>query len=190
MTRDGPPALRCGQRFRVRSRSGREHLLTFLAGDGDGGLIVRLDDRRVARLDPDRVRWETFARVTSSEAGTLAAGDEVRVEQPSGALEGVLRDATPGALVVGLADGREATLPRRLVLALHLLFRAQELRPGDAFRVGSKSGNTYRGVVASVEPGGRLRVRLEGGKTVVLRPERIDLDSLDVFVPIPVDADP
>lgn len=179
---DRPP-LCFGAAFTVRSRSGSRYACTFV--HGGAGLIVRLDDGRIARLDPDRIDWSTFAPRREAQSG-LVPGDEVLVETATERLRGALLELPERAEVaLRTRHGAVRRVPRERIKRLSLLFRARDLQPGDAFMVRSNSGSEYRGHVLEASAD-HARVRLEAGATVNLRLERVDMSTLLVLVPIPL----
>lgn len=179
-----------GTRFRVRSRSGTEYGCVLLhRAPETGGLVVRLDDQRLARLDPERIDWATLELQGTGE--TTRAGDDVTVvlagsqTQLRGTL---LAPVGQGEVALRNASGREQRLPLATVREVLLGFRARDLQAGDRFVVRSRSGNYYRGRVAAVAADGTIQAALEGGSRVTIQWARLDPDSLLVLVPVQLDA--
>lgn len=184
---DALPKPSFGQRFRVRSRSGNEYVARFLyRGDQESGVFVRLDNGQIARLLNSKIQWSTF--VAASDRLTepvVGEGDDVVAECTEESFRGKLAGALGSrVLQLELATGRQKRLPRRDVLTVSLLFRAPELRKGDAFVLQSTSGREYSGRVLSVGSESAT-VRLDNGKEVSLRMDRIDLNTLFVMIPLP-----
>jgi hypothetical protein len=177
--------LRVGERFRVRSRSGSLYALTFLQHTKD--VLVRMDDNRVARLDPHRIAWSTFAPASHSGEWVLVPGDEIVVETARRTYRGTLSSRSSREIRMEFPDGRSLDISSQDVTGVRLLFRARSLNPGDQFIVNSCSGREYSGEVLDVEEEQAARVMLEGGQVVRLRMERIDMNSLLVPVPLPLE---
>jgi hypothetical protein len=180
------PALAFGERFRVESQRGTRYVARCIhPGERDTGVYVRLEDRRIARLDHRRLAWKTYAKASDDGEHVLQVGDEVLVEAPSGTHRGPLEEAPAQELCVRGPRG-VARVQRNTVLALSLLFRARELKAGDRFIVRSRSGNEYHGAVNTVD-GSRLAVTLRDGREVTLHLDRVDLETLVVCIPLPLD---
>jgi len=185
---DARPDLACGERFRIKSRRGTDYVVTFLHRERNGdGMYVRLSDRRIARLNDDRVRWSTYARVSQEGEPLVAPGDQILVEMPSRSIRGKLAEEIVGdEIVIRRPSGRVIRVPRAMVVAFSLLFPAQNLTVGDRFMVQSKSGNQYRGVVTALPGRDRATVTLDDGREMKLRLERVDFRTLFVPVPVPL----
>lgn len=180
------PDISFGERFRIRSARGSPYVARLIhSGEGESGLYVRLDDRRIARLDHGRIVWSTFARASDDGERILQPGDEIVVESASGTLRGQLTEPVGADIAVRTSRG-VVRVTRNTVLAVQLLFQARELRPGDRFIVRSRSGNEYQGAVNSVE-GERLGVQLRNGREVTLHLDRLDMNTLVVPIPLPLD---
>jgi hypothetical protein len=182
----GRPDISYGDRFSVRSVRGSEYRLTLLAfGSQQSGLYVRLDDGRIARLDPERLRWDSYEALPPG-GPPLRAGDEVLVECASGSLRGKLLEPVAREVALRLAIGSDVRLPREEVDELYLLFLASDLQPGDQVIMNSKSGNEYRGTIKALTSDNRLFVDLRNGGEANLRLSKLDLGSVNVQVPLPI----
>jgi hypothetical protein len=187
VTGDGaPPHLQLGRRFRARSRRGSEVVATFIGrGADESGMFVRLEDGRIARLDPRRMDWSTFEAL-AAQGPALRAGDQVVVEAGALARRGLLAEPVGADVVVQGTDGL-VRVPARDVTGLFLLYRASDLQPGDRAILRSRSGNTYQGILQpEVEPD-MLRLDVVGGKRVELRRGRLDMDAALVAIPVRLD---
>ncbi|MEZ6185028.1 MAG: hypothetical protein R3F62_08480 [Planctomycetota bacterium] len=124
------------------------------------------------------------------ERGTVAPlreGDEVLLESAAGRLRGRLGADPDGEhLSLELSHGQELKVERSKLQAIQLLYRTDELVGGVRFMVKSKSGNSYEGTVGQVLPDRRALVKLMNGRTVDLRLDRLQLDSLVLSIPVPV----
>lgn len=179
------PPLSFGDRFQIQSLRGSSYSVTLLArGEGESGLYVRLDDGRIARLDERRLKWDTFSAEGPPEEPPVRPGDEVLVDSSSGTLRGTLLEPIGGRVALRLPIGSDLELPREEVSAIHLLFRARDLKAGDHVILRSKSGNEYQGLVRALGPGRRMQLRLKNGGSANLRLNKIDLASLLVLVPV------
>jgi hypothetical protein len=177
-----------GTRFRVRSQSGSLYALTLLhRGDS---VIVRMDDQRVARLDTSRIVWDSLIPASHSGEWVLVVGDQLILEVHEGrkrTLRGTLSGWSEDDVRLNLPAGTETRIARRSLRGLQLLFRATDLKQGDEFIVHSQSGREYRGTVLVFEDG-VAEVSLVEGKIVRLRLERLDLDTLQVLIPLPCEV--
>jgi hypothetical protein len=180
------PRIARGRSFLVRSRRGTRYECRLIR-QADDGLIVRLADGRLARLNPAKFDWDSLE--LKSGGPVLQPGDMVEVEMPSGALAGELLEPIGDEVALRLPGGAPRRLPRHLIEHVYLVFRSPDLRTGDRFRVKSRSGNRYRGEALYVEASGRTQARLDGGATVTLHQRRLDLNSLEVLVPVEVGDD-
>lgn len=118
----------------------------------------------------------------------LREGDEVLLESAAGRLRGRLgADPDQDHLSLELSHGQELKVERAKLEAIHLLYRTPELVGGVRFMVKSKSGNSYEGTVGQVLPDRRALVKLMNGRTVDLRLDRLQLDTLVLRIPVPVD---
>ena len=179
------PEITYGDRFQVESRRGSPYVVTLLGvGDDESGLYVRLDDGRIARLDPGRLAWDTYRPTTQEGQPPLRPGDEVLVESTSGTLRGTLLQIDADALLFRLPVGSDLEPPRDQIARLNLLFRARDLKAGDRILVRSNSGNEYRGRVKALGPGRRLQLALQNGSVANLRLGKIDLGSLLILIPV------
>ena len=185
----GRPELLLGERFSIKSLRGSEYQVVFLCfGEGESGIYVRLDDGRIARLDHDRVRWDTFQDLPEGGRGeVLRPGDELLVECSSGSLRGTLLEPVGDVIALRLPIGQDLRLPRREVAELFLLFKARDLKAGDRVLLKSKSGNEYRGTVKGLTADRRLLVDLISGGEANLRLGRLDLTTIQVPIPIALD---
>ncbi len=183
--------LETGDVFRIVSYSGKKYEATFLlAGKGDAGLYVRLQDRKLARFSPARLIWTSLEKV-SSGAELLAPGDDVLVQTRTGPeVVGKLVQASPEKIALKTSKGVAVEVPVENAVegTFRLLFPASDLRPGDEFLVRSTSGREYRGRAATVERDRLTAVLLAGGDPVVLRVEHLDIRSLYVLIALPVFA--
>lgn len=183
----GRPEIAVGDRFTIRSVRGSEYRLLFLCfGEGQSGMYVRLEDGRIARLDQERLRWDTFQDLPRDEP-VLRPGDEVLLECSSGTLRGSLLEPVTGEVSLRLPIGQDLRLPLREVDELYLLFKASDLKPGDRLILRSKSGNEYRGTIKGLTPDRRLLVDLRNGGEANLRLSKLDLASIQVPIPIKLD---
>ncbi|MEZ6185030.1 MAG: hypothetical protein R3F62_08490 [Planctomycetota bacterium] len=157
-------------------------------GTGDSGIYIRLDDGRVARLDKRRLKWETFEPLDPSGKPPVHAGDEVLVECSSGTLRGTLIEDVGAEVNLRLPIGSDLKLPTSDVSEFFLLFRARDLKPGDRVILKSRSGNEYRGHVRNLVAGRRLVMTLNNGGEASLRLSKIDLSSIMVPIPIPLES--
>jgi hypothetical protein len=178
-----PTTLGFGERFRVKSRSGNAYVVRFLvAGEGDGGVFVRLDSGEIARLDPGRLEWSTCESASDTlDTPTVKVGDDLLLDCPAGPLVGKLAEELGGALIQfdnGLCVRSED------VKGVALLFRAPELRVGDRFRVKSHSGGDYAGQILKLNKK-QATVRLASREEVLLRLDSLDVDTLYVEIPVP-----
>ncbi|RMG07122.1 MAG: hypothetical protein D6731_24345 [Planctomycetota bacterium] len=180
------PRFRFGERFRVRSQSGKDYTARYLAvGEKESGLFVRLDSGELARLELRRLRWSTLERLESLPGqSTVREGDDVLVECSAGKLRGKLASGL-GESMLRLENG--LCVDTREVYALHLLFRAPSLRAGDRFFVRSLSGRNYEGLCLSAG-GEEAHARLDSREEVRLRLASLDADTLYVAVPVPRNA--
>jgi hypothetical protein len=182
------PPLAFGERFRVKSRAGNEYVARFLhRGQRESGLFVRLDTGQIARLDPRRLLWSTFAPASELVGEqVVGVGDEVLVECAAGDLRGRL-EAELGGGQVCLDNG--LNLPGNQVHALSLMFRAPELMAGDRFFVRSRSDRAYSGTcLAMLDAQAKAHVRLDDREEVNLRLKGIDMSTLYVAIPLPRSA--
>jgi hypothetical protein len=175
------PPIAFGERFRVRSRAGTQYVVRYL-GQGEGGIFVRLDDQRIARLDDSRLEWSTFARA-SGDGAALAPGDDIVVDLEGSHVRGRLETLRPLSVRTSL---EVIPIARERVRALHLLFRARELLPGDRFLVRGRSGTEYDGSVSGIDKE-HVVVTLRGGRETTLQRRRLDMDTLLVMIPVPLD---
>jgi hypothetical protein len=177
-----PPVIVFGQRFRVSSRSGTRYVARFLGG-ADGGIFVRLDDQRIARLDQSRLQWSTFEPASNDGELVVRAGDEVIVELGAARARGRLETLRPLAVRTRL---EVIPIPREQVRALFLLFRARELVTGDRFIVRGLSGTEYEGLVRALDAE-RVTAVLRDGRETLLQRRKLDLSTLLVLIPVPLD---
>jgi hypothetical protein len=183
--------LETGDRFRVRSQSGRKYEATFLlAGAQDAGLYVRLLDGKLARFSPGRLIWTSLEKVGATSE-VLFPGDDVLVQTKDGpeAL-GKLTEAPTDKLSLKTSQGKTVTvsLDNTVEGTFRLLFPASDLRPGDEFLVRSNSGREYRGRASAVDPERVTATLLAGNEPVAIRAEHLDLRSLYVLIPLNVAA--
>lgn len=164
----------------VSSQRGSRYEVVYLWGS-DSGVVIRLADGRLGRLLRERVRWSSLDEVGEPQP-PLKPGDRVWLEGERGE-----RQATLSAVAAGLLETPEGAVTLEGLSAVGLVFRARELLAGDRFHVRSQSGSEYHGECLEVRPGGLLRVALTGGSEVNLRAGRLDLETLSVRVPIPLD---
>ena len=175
-----------GQRFEIRSLRGSLYGCR-LVQQTDAWLIVRLDDGRLARINPARFEWGTYE--PRARGPVLVRGDAVEVQLAGSALEGALVEPVGAEVALRLPSGTLRRVPGHAVQRLSLVFRASDLQTGDTFRVLSRSGNRFRGDVLGIEPGGRTQVRLDHGSEVVLHQSRLDMNTLEVLVPVDVESE-
>ena len=188
VSNNGMPDLSFGQRFRVQSLRGSQYSVCLLSvGAGDSGIYIRLDDGRVARLDKRRLKWDTYEPLEAAGEPPVHAGDEVLVECSSGTLRGTLLENVGDEVSLRLPIGSDLKLPKGDVSEFYLLFRARDLKPGDRVILKSRSGNEYRGSVRSLVAGRRLVMTLTNGGEASLRLSKIDLSSIMVPIPIPLE---
>mgnify|MGYP001249562489 CR=1 FL=1 len=184
----GRPEIAVGDRFTIRSVRGSEYQVLFLCfGEGQSGMYVRLDDGRIARLDQERLRWDTYQDLPRDGEAVLRPGDEVLVECSSGTLRGTLLEPVREQVAIRLPIGQDLRLPLGEVEELYLLFKARDLKPGDRLILRSKSGNEYRGTIKGLTPDKRLLVDLRNGGEANLRLSKLDLTSIQVPIPIALD---
>jgi hypothetical protein len=181
-------ALQPGDRFRVRSRSGNEYEVTFLApGQEDAGLYVRLQGQKLARLAPHRLDWQTLEVLQKEDP--VIRGDEVLVT-PLGGEErrGRILEPPDDRMVISGQRGDHLSLPLDLLAqdGFFVLFAAQDLRTGDDFLVMSVSSREYRGHVTGVDDTHISCRLLPGTQQVSMRMENLDMESLRVLVPMPL----
>jgi hypothetical protein len=185
----GKPEIAVGDRFAITSVRGSEYKVLLLCfGDGQSGMYVRLDDGRIARLDQDRLRWETFHDLPREGEPVLRPGDEVLIECASGSLRGTLVEPPGEQVALHLPIGQDLRLPRGEIDELYLLFKARDLRPGDRIILRSKSGNEYRGTLKGLTADRRLLVDLRNGGEANLRLSKLDLTSIQVPIPIALES--
>lgn len=179
-----------GDGFHVRSARGNDYEATFLGlGPDQAGLYVRMrgPNPKLGRLLPSRLDWSTFAKLLAEDV--VVPGNELLVVTEAG-LErrGKLAEPLDERIVLNLANGDvfSAPLSRIGAKSLRLLYRAKDLRPGDEFLVRSRSGTVYRGRVTNLDDQ-RVGVSLHAsGERVTLRVDHLDLESLEVLIPVPV----
>lgn len=178
------PPIESGTTFRVLSSgSGSVYSCTFLyRADPKAGIVVRLADRRLARLDPTRLDWSSFERL--GRESIVRPGDDITLSLAGSQMRGALLEPIGSDVAVRTPSGREERLPLESVREVLLSFRANELEIGDRFVVRSRSGNYYRGRVLEVRSEGTIPVVLEGGARVSLNWARLDPNSLVVLVPL------
>lgn len=174
------PRLAAGQRVVVTSRRGSRYEVVYLWGS-QSGAVVRLADGRLGRLLRERVRWSSLDRI-GAPGPALVEGDRVWLATPQGERQATFRGLEAGAFLTS-----KGPLKLEDLRGLALLFRAREILPGDLFQVRSLSGSDYQGECLAVREGGLLQVELTGGTEVNLRTARLDMDSLSVRVPIPIE---
>jgi hypothetical protein len=177
--------LRAGERLNFTSLTGKRYDLTLLVhGRGHAGLYVRLPDRRLGRIAPQRVDWSTLQR-TGVEP-TTSRGDEVIVFARDKEHRGTLADSVGAG--VSIAHGRAGfssfplgeTNPKKF----RLLYRTRTIYAGDEVVVRSRSGNEYRGLVVQVSPD-RLTLELRPDRRPTsLIVSKLDLRTLRVLIPV------
>jgi hypothetical protein len=182
--------LETGLRFKIASKSGKVYETTFLAvGPEDAGLYVRLEDRKLARLSPQRLVWTTLEK--GARGAVLLPGDELLLRTAAGEeISGKLLKPPVDEFALRLIGGTTVTVPFASLAdgTFRLLFPASDVRAGDDFFVKSRSGNEYRGRAAVIEPD-RIAVQLVGkepGDLVHIQVAKIDLRSLYVLIPLKV----
>ena len=165
----------------VSSQRGSRYEAVYLGGS-DSGVVIRLADGRLGRLLRERVRWSSLDEVGEPRS-PLSAGDRIWLESERRGE----RQVTLSAVAAGLLETPEGLVSLDGLVGVGLLFRAREILAGDRFHVRSRSGSEYHGECLEVRPGGLLRVALTGGSEVNLRVGRLDLETLSVRVPIPLE---
>lgn len=162
-------------------------------GSEQGGVCLnqtRLDV--FVRLEDGRIRSYPLRKVRRAEGpppvAPLWTGDEVLLESAAGKLRGELAEVPGEEVVLRLRHGQDVRFPRAQVRALSLVHPARELTAGARFEVKSRSGNRYEGTVSTVLPDQRALVKLATGKTVELKLERLELETLLVLIPVSLDA--
>ncbi|MCA8925402.1 MAG: hypothetical protein KDD82_26570 [Planctomycetes bacterium] len=147
---------------------------------------MRRDDGGIERVLRKALDLESPLERGSVPA--LREGDEVLLESAAGKLRGKLGANPDGEqLTLRLNHGQELKVERSKLQAISLLFGSEELVGGVRFMVKSKSGNAYEGTVGQVLPDRRALVKLLNGRTVDLRLDRLQLDTLVLSLPVPVD---
>lgn len=178
------PEIRFGDRFRISSKRGSQYTVTLLrVGDRESGLFVRLDDGRIARLEPAALRWDTYEAV-AQDTSPVRIGDDFLVDATSGSVRGTLEAGGGARLTLRLPIGVPLALPTEDVEGCYLLFKARNLKPGDHVFVKSKSGNEYRGMILRMGASNSLKIELRDGGTTNLRLHKVDLSTLVVAIPL------
>lgn len=177
ISRSPPPF---GRRVSVTMACGVARRLVSLGRSGDQWL-VRLEDRRIARLDPALLDLTTLRLAPGDGAGVVDAGDEVLVSGDGAALLGTLaeRPPAPGA-PLRLRGAR--SVARGHVRALDLVFRTPALRPGDQVLLrGARARVAWIGE-------GRVGLELPDGRAATLERAWLDAAPAKVLVPVLLDA--
>ena len=174
-----------GDRFLIQSRSGNSYETTFLgfAADRMGGVYVRLEGGRIARLMPGRLKLESFEPLLPDEH--LFPQDEILFRAQGREVRGLLLEPPNFGLLVdeGLEEPSRVSYDEIEGASLRLLFPSQDLRRGDEFLVSSRSGRKIRGLILEVRPGS-AQVELPGGDTFRLDLARVVLSSFAVLIPL------
>ena len=149
-------------------------------------VFVRKEDGTILRVTRKKLKLESDLAHGSIPA--LREGDDVLLESAAGKLRGKLGE-TPDEDHFGLllSHGQELKVERSRLQAISLLLPSEELVGGARFMVKSKSGNSYEGTVGQVLPDRRALVKLQNGRTVDLRLDRLQLETLVLSIPVPVD---
>ena len=142
-------------------------------------LWVEKPARLFRRLLAETIRVKSSKMVVDGDEPGLAADTRLR---------GTLLENVNDEVSLRLPIGSDLKLPRGDVSELFLLFRARDLKPGDGVILKSRSGNEYRGSVRSLVAGRRLVMTLTNGGEASLRLSKIDLSSIMVPIPIPLDS--
>lgn len=175
-----------GDRVKVTARGGTDYEVTVVhAGRDDAGLFVRLQDGTLARLLPSRIDWSSLQHLGTKEP--VVAGDEVLVVALGGAQRrGRLASPLDDRVTISAGPGKVYSLPKDEVEVkrFRLMFAAPNLCPGDEFLVTSRSGREYRGLAREVSPSRIVAELRPQRQSVVLRPDRLDLSTLKVLIPV------
>ncbi len=177
-TESGGLPLVFGEGFVVADRGGDvaavclHNLHTDVFGRLPGGEIKSFSMRRIKREPP------------ASTPSPIRPGDDVLLETSAGRMRGQLTAPLDAQVSIRLKTGQDLRFPRDKVRVLLLVYPSRELVAGLRFEVKSRSGNRYEGTVGHLLPDQRALVKLTTGKTVELKLERLDLDSLLLLIPI------
>ena len=183
--------LQAGDRFSIQSRRGSRYQVTFLAfGPEDAGWYVRLSDGRLARLDPARLDWPSREPLGVDPESLLAPGDVVQIRAIGETVRGRLLERDSATLTVATKEGVWRTIPRHEVSKIHILFRASDLKRGDAVILRSRSGNEYQGSFQSIDAAGLIDLQLPSGDRLSVRKSRLDQDGIFVLIPVAPSAFP
>jgi hypothetical protein len=158
-------------------------------GPIEAGLYVRTPHGVATRLHPHRIDWTTLTRHTSP-AEPIVLGDRLAIGTHGGSEhEGHLLEPIDDRVVLttNTTDTPfSAHLTRTRAGEFKLLFRTDNLYPGEEFRLRSFSGHSYRGYAIRVDPE-RIRILVsESGERMVLSRRRVDFATLEVFVRVAV----
>lgn len=149
------------------------------------GITINGTDGTLARLLPSRIDWSSLRHLGTKDP--VVTGDEVLVVALGGATRrGRLASPLDDRVTISAGPGKVYSLPKDEVeqKRFRLMFAAPNLCPGDEFLVTSKSGREYRGLAREVSP---LKIVAElrpQRQSVVLRPDRLDLSTLKVLIPV------
>lgn len=180
------PPMEVGQRFRVKSLRGSVYEAVLLSkGEAGGGLYVRMDDGRIARLEPERLDWISFTKLKDDGRGLLHPGDQVYVVGPKGPVQGELLLPIKDVVVIRPTEGPVQRIAREQVMEIDLLSKSSDVKAGDRILARSGSGNEYRGLVKERTPDG-YQVKLRVGGEARLRLAKLDLSSIRMAIPIPL----
>ena len=179
---DPSPSLIFGVSLRVQRRGGGERLLSPLCRI-PRGVYARNEAGEIERVTAAEVDWSGCRRA-ELDTEALNSGDDLEVESAAGTLRGTLESLGAGVLTLKLAHGASLPIPLQTVTRATLLLVKAEFEVGDAFRIKSKSGNTYQGLVREVFSTEQLTVKLDNGQEANLVYERLRLDSGMVRIPI------
>jgi hypothetical protein len=182
-------SLQPGDLIRITSLSGNIYeACVLLCGKGEAGLYVRRNGR-IGRLLYNRLDWSTLER--TGQTDPIVKGDNVLVAPVGGSeRRGKILGPLDERLDLGLVSGGvySAPLGRLANESFRLIFNAQDLRPGDEFTVSSTSGREIRGRCLELLPGVAIAELHPDGKRVRVSLERLDMTTLAVLVPIPLEA--
>lgn len=180
------PPMEVGQRFRVKSLRGSVYEAVLLSrGEAGGGLYVRMDDGRIARLESERLDWISFTKLKEDGRGLLHPGDQVYVVGPKGPVQGELLLPIKDVVVIRPTEGPVQRIAREQVMEIDLLSKSSDVKAGDRILARSSSGNEYRGLVKERTPDG-YQVKLRVGGEARLRLAKLDLSSIRMAIPIPL----
>lgn len=185
---DVVPPMEVGQRFSVKSIRGSLYEAVLLSrGENGGGLYVRMDDGRIARLERERLNWISFTKLKDDGRALLQPGDQLYVVGPKGPEQGELLLPIKDVVVIRPVEGSVVRIPRAQVMEVDLLSKSSDVKAGDRILARSSSGNEYRGLVKARTPDG-YKVKLRVGGDARLRLAKLDLSSIRMAIPIPLAA--